>query len=153
MLFNSYTFMFLYLTVALLGFFQLARISHAYAAAWLALSSLFFYGYWNPAYIGLFLASIAFAIRHHKEMMPQLAKHATYRFNYQNLSIGGLKNRLLWRTLVGANNSAALQMNLSMFIMQKNNAIKNILPISGKIPKTRTAHFCGHPASLSKHTS
>lgn len=58
MLFNSYAFIFLYLPVVLLGFFWLARISHAFAAAWLALASLFFYGYWNPAYIGLLLGSI-----------------------------------------------------------------------------------------------
>lgn len=58
MLFNSYIFIFGFLPVVLLGFFWLARISHAYAAAWLALASLFFYGYWNPAYIGLLLGSI-----------------------------------------------------------------------------------------------
>jgi len=51
--------MFLYLPIVLLGFFQFARISRSYAAAWLALASLFFYGYWNPAYIGLLLLSIA----------------------------------------------------------------------------------------------
>ena len=60
MLFNSYSFIFLFLPVVLLGFFHLARISHAYAAAWLALASLFFYGYWNPAYVGLLLGSIVF---------------------------------------------------------------------------------------------
>ncbi|GAB4116701.1 MAG: hypothetical protein Fur0026_04220 [Sideroxydans sp.] len=58
MLFNSYSFIFLFLPVVLLGYFQLARITQAYAAAWLALSSLFFYGYWNPAYVGLLLGSI-----------------------------------------------------------------------------------------------
>ncbi len=58
MLFNSYGFIFLYLPATLLGFFWLARISHAFAAAWLALASLFFYGYWNPAYVGLLLGSI-----------------------------------------------------------------------------------------------
>lgn len=58
MLFNSYIFIFGFLPVVLLGFFWLARVSHAYAAAWLALASLFFYGYWNPAYIGLLLGSI-----------------------------------------------------------------------------------------------
>ncbi len=58
MLFNSYAFIFFYLPVVLVGFFGLARLSHAYAAGWLALSSLFFYGYWNPAYIGLLLGSI-----------------------------------------------------------------------------------------------
>ena len=59
MLFNSYSFIFLYLPIVLLGFFQLARLSRSYAAAWLALASLFFYGYWNPAYVGLLLLSIA----------------------------------------------------------------------------------------------
>ncbi len=58
MLFNSYGFILLFLPLVLLGFFQLARVSHAYAAAWLALASLFFYGYWNPTYIGLLLGSI-----------------------------------------------------------------------------------------------
>ena len=59
MLFNSYGFIFLYLPVVLIGFFQLGRINHAWAAGWLALASLFFYGYWNPAYVGLLLGSIA----------------------------------------------------------------------------------------------
>ncbi len=58
MLFNSYAFIFLFLPISLLGFFQLARLNQAYAAAWLALCSLFFYGYWNPAYVGLLLLSI-----------------------------------------------------------------------------------------------
>ncbi len=60
MLFNSYSFIFLFLPVVFLGFFQLGRIHRAYAAAWLALASLFFYGYWNPAYVGLLLGSIVF---------------------------------------------------------------------------------------------
>ncbi|OIQ99743.1 peptidoglycan O-acetyltransferase [mine drainage metagenome] len=58
MLFNSYGFIFLFLPVVLLCFFQLARFNHGYAAGWLTLSSLFFYGYWNPAYVGLLLGSI-----------------------------------------------------------------------------------------------
>ncbi len=58
MLFNSYAFIFFYLPVVLIGFFRLAKINHAYASGWLALSSLFFYAYWNPAYIGLLLGSI-----------------------------------------------------------------------------------------------
>jgi len=59
MLFNSYAFIFLFLPIVLVGFFWLARSSHTFAAAWLALASLFFYGYWNPAYVGLLLGSIA----------------------------------------------------------------------------------------------
>ena len=58
MLFNSYAFIFFYLPVILLGFFWIAGFSHTYAAGWLALASLFFYGYWNPAYVGLLLLSI-----------------------------------------------------------------------------------------------
>ncbi len=58
MLFNSYGFLFLFLPVVLTGFFLLARHSHRLAAGWLTLASLFFYGYWNPAYIFLLLASV-----------------------------------------------------------------------------------------------
>lgn len=58
MLFNSYGFIFLYLPATLLGFFWLARISNVFASAWLSLASVFFYGYWNPAYVGLLLCSI-----------------------------------------------------------------------------------------------
>jgi alginate O-acetyltransferase complex protein AlgI len=58
MLFNSYGFIFLYLPIVLLVFFLLARYSHSYSAAWLAAASLFFYGYWNLAYVGLLLISI-----------------------------------------------------------------------------------------------
>ena len=58
MLFNSLGFIFLFLPVVLTGFFQLARVSHTYAAGWLAVASLFFYGYWNIAYVGLLLGSV-----------------------------------------------------------------------------------------------
>lgn len=60
MLFNSYSFIFLYLPAVLLVYFRLGERDHRFAAAWLAFSSLVFYGYWNPAYIGLLLGSIAF---------------------------------------------------------------------------------------------
>jgi D-alanyl-lipoteichoic acid acyltransferase DltB (MBOAT superfamily) len=60
MLFNSYEFIFLYLPFALLVFFQLGRVNHAYASSWLALASLIFYAYWNPTYVGLLLGSIIF---------------------------------------------------------------------------------------------
>jgi alginate O-acetyltransferase complex protein AlgI len=60
MLFNSYSFILLFLPVAAVVFFQLANYSHRLAAAWLGAASLFFYGYWNPAYVGLLLASVFF---------------------------------------------------------------------------------------------
>ena len=60
MLFNSYAFLFLFLPVTFGGFYLLARVSHMLAAGWLAAASLFFYGWWNAAYVGLLLASIVF---------------------------------------------------------------------------------------------
>lgn len=59
-LFNSYAFLFLFLPVTFLGFFQIGRYSRPLAALWLFAASLFFYGWWNPAYVGLLLASIFF---------------------------------------------------------------------------------------------
>jgi alginate O-acetyltransferase complex protein AlgI len=60
MLFNSYPFVFIFLPITLAGFFALGRRSRGLAIAWLALASLFFYGWWNPVYVGLLLASITF---------------------------------------------------------------------------------------------
>lgn len=60
MLFNSFTFLFLFLPVTAIVFFAMARKSHGAAAAWLALASLFFYGWWSIRYIPLLLGSIGF---------------------------------------------------------------------------------------------
>ncbi|QSA96968.1 MBOAT family protein [Methylococcus sp. EFPC2] len=60
MLFNSYAFIFVFLPVTALGFFLLGARSARLAAGWLALASLFFYGYWSPVYVLLLLASIGF---------------------------------------------------------------------------------------------
>ena len=61
MLFNSYIFIFLFLPVTLAVFFVLGRHRERRAAvAWLVIASLFFYGWWNPAYVSLIVASILF---------------------------------------------------------------------------------------------
>jgi alginate O-acetyltransferase complex protein AlgI len=60
MLFNSYQFMFLFLPVALAGWFGLARFGHLAPVIWLALASLAFYSVSNWQFVGLLLASIAF---------------------------------------------------------------------------------------------
>jgi alginate O-acetyltransferase complex protein AlgI len=57
-LFNSHAFIFLFLPLTLLVFFGLGRISAKLAAGWLAAASLFFYGWWSPAYVALLLVSI-----------------------------------------------------------------------------------------------
>ena len=59
MLFNSYIFIFIFLPITLTGFYLIGgRGHHRVAISWLVGASLFFYGWWNPAYLGLILASI-----------------------------------------------------------------------------------------------
>jgi alginate O-acetyltransferase complex protein AlgI len=61
MLFNSYVFLFIFLPASLLGYYALARLSGPQAARiWLCLASFFFYAWWNPIFLVLLLASIAF---------------------------------------------------------------------------------------------
>ena len=61
MLFNSYEFIFLFLPLTLLGFHLIGKQGHhRVAIAWLICASLFFYGWWNPAYLLLMLFSVLF---------------------------------------------------------------------------------------------
>jgi D-alanyl-lipoteichoic acid acyltransferase DltB (MBOAT superfamily) len=59
MLFNSYEFVFLFFPITAVLYFLIGHYSNRLGAAWLAGASLFFYGYWNPIYVPLLLASIA----------------------------------------------------------------------------------------------
>ena len=60
MLFNCYIFIFLFLPIALLGYFLLNRAKHYEMAKWfLTGMSLWFYAYFNISYLGIILASIA----------------------------------------------------------------------------------------------
>ncbi|TNF35633.1 MAG: MBOAT family protein [Gammaproteobacteria bacterium] len=61
MLFSSYEFILMFLPVTLLVYYWLG-MQHQFrvAIAWLVACSLFFYGWWNPAYLGLIIASIFF---------------------------------------------------------------------------------------------
>lgn len=60
MLFNSYVFLLCFLPITWIVFFLVGKWSHVGAAFFLFLASLFFYGWWNPAYVGLLLLSSAF---------------------------------------------------------------------------------------------
>lgn len=73
MLFNSYEFIFVFLPAVLAVFFLLGRFSaYRSALAWLVVASLFFYGWWNPAYLGLMLISIVFNFL----LGAQITRHA-----------------------------------------------------------------------------
>lgn len=60
MLFNSFIFLTLFLPVALAGYFLLGVRWPQATAAWLCVVSVFFYGWWNPSFVGLLIASIIF---------------------------------------------------------------------------------------------
>lgn len=79
MLFNSVEFLFLFLPILLVGFFALARLHRRAAALWLALGSLFFYGWWDSRYLALLLASIVF----NYAVGVQLARAAERRLSWK----------------------------------------------------------------------
>ena len=59
MLFNSYVFLCVFLPLVLLVFWLLGRSSRReLSIAWLVASSLVFYGWWNPVYLSLIVASV-----------------------------------------------------------------------------------------------
>lgn len=59
MLFNSIEFIFLFLPLSIVGYWLLQARNHSLASGWLVCCSLFFYGWWNPAYLPLILLSSA----------------------------------------------------------------------------------------------
>eukprot|EP01036_Dinobryon_divergens_P047972 gene47972-64365_t len=58
MLFNSYPFIFIFFPLVLIGFFLIGARSPRAAAGFLALASLFFYGWWSVKALPLLLGSI-----------------------------------------------------------------------------------------------
>ena len=60
MLFNSHIFIFVFMPLALLAYYQLGRINHRAAGLSLVVSSLIFYAWWNPPFALILMGSIAF---------------------------------------------------------------------------------------------
>ncbi|RYF75233.1 MAG: MBOAT family protein [Comamonadaceae bacterium] len=60
MLFNSYAFIFVFFPIVLVGFFLIGRRNMRAAAGFLALASLFFYGWWSVQALPLLVLSICF---------------------------------------------------------------------------------------------
>ena len=58
MIFNSFEFIFIFLPIVLAVYYLIGRIHIPFAKAWLLVASLFFYAYWNPAYLPLVLISM-----------------------------------------------------------------------------------------------
>ena len=73
MLFNSYVFIFLFLPIVLVGYRMLVKRGLSRASlGWLAVASLFFYGWWEPRYLVLLGVSVAFnfSLGTHLARMP-----------------------------------------------------------------------------------
>jgi len=61
MLFNSFTFLLIFLPVTLLIYYKIVAYARRETAIlWLVVASLFFYGWWNLAYVLLIVSSILF---------------------------------------------------------------------------------------------
>jgi len=58
MLFTAFEFVFLFLPATFLGFMLLRRVGDIAGALWLIAASLFFYAFWNAAYLWLLVPSI-----------------------------------------------------------------------------------------------
>lgn len=58
MIFNSFEFIFLFLPIVWVLYYILGRFHIPFAKTWLLIASLFFYAYWNPAYLPLILISM-----------------------------------------------------------------------------------------------
>ena len=58
MIFNSFEFIFLFLPIVWVLYYILGRLHIPFAKAWLLAASVFFYGFWNPAYLPLIITSL-----------------------------------------------------------------------------------------------
>jgi len=76
-LFTTATFAFVFLPLVLAGYYLLGRRSPTWAAAWLLVASVFFYGYWMPIFTLLLLASIAGNFWFGKRIAQTVARSAS----------------------------------------------------------------------------
>ena len=88
MLFHSFGYLFLFLPICVVGYFLLTRRRLMLGAKiWLALASLFFYGYWNLRFLPLLLASILFNYAMGLALMRQAPEEAGVRLKLFRLAL------------------------------------------------------------------
>lgn len=79
MLFNSIEFIFFFLPLSVVGYWLLRGKNHSFASGWLVCCSLFFYGWWNPAYLPLILLSSAVNYSIGEKLATQAKQQAASR--------------------------------------------------------------------------
>jgi alginate O-acetyltransferase complex protein AlgI len=93
MVFSSFSFIFVFLPIALVGYYLVAKLGAKYAVGWLVLASLVFYAMWNPVFVVLLLCSIAFNFSIGRAMLARDGEeHAKSR---HRLLFGGVAANLL----------------------------------------------------------
>ncbi len=98
MLFNSTTFLFVFLPVVVAGYFLFATQRNPtqksrWCLIWLVGCSLFFYGYWKPVYLWLLLGSICINFAIGRLLRPRNGRSQTWRKTF--LIVGVASNLLL----------------------------------------------------------
>ena len=88
MLFNSFEFLFGFLPITLFVFYFFGpRLKSPFTGLWLLICSLFFYGWWNPAYLFLIFFSIAFNYLISKRIYPGQKKTLIFGITINLLGI------------------------------------------------------------------
>jgi alginate O-acetyltransferase complex protein AlgI len=120
MLFNSYEFLFFFLPVTIAVFFAFSGFRQVRAAAaWLALVSIFFYGYWSPRYVILLMGSI---------LLNFAAGHAILRFRSANKLT--LARRILTLAIVTNLSALAYFKYANFFVDSINSALSSHIAIA-----------------------
>jgi alginate O-acetyltransferase complex protein AlgI len=128
MLFNSYSFIFLFLPVTLLGFHLAGKRGfHRIAVSWLIGASLFFYGWWNPIYLWLIVGSVLVNYLTGVSLAGKPRKPVLVAGIFANLSLLGYFKYANFfldniNSLTGSNivlNEVALPLAISFFTFQQ----------------------------------
>lgn len=124
MLFNSYGYLFVFLPLALAGYFALSRHS-IIALGWLVAVSLIFYAWWNPWHLPLALGSIGFNYWTGRRIMtsPENRRHWLWLgitanllllgvFKYTQFALGLVADLTHWQMVIP---QIALPLGISFF--------------------------------------
>jgi len=96
MIFSSFEFIFLFLPLVIIGYFQLSKlISHFWGKLFLVAASLFFYGYWNPEYVVLIVGSCLINFKLGSHLIPGVQAEARSHRGRRALLIAGIIGNLL----------------------------------------------------------
>ena len=126
MVFSSYSFLFVFLPIALIGYYRVGRLGSIYAIAWTVLASLTFYAVWNPYFVILLLVSIAFNFLIGQALLaPERAKNAKSRHRLLLVGVVGNLLPLAFFKYLGP----ALSWAQSVSLVSRDFDFKVILPL------------------------